>query len=323
MASLLNLQTGEEVFLLAQHIVGRHPTSSNTVLSHPDASRTHATISWNGEYWLLQDNSTNGTYINGSHISRGTSLHLNPGDKVNFANIDADTWAMKDAEAPKSVLIPEMEDSPLIILENIAVLPSEECPEVTLYLSPQGHWVCENQSGYCCELTTGDRVGTSESSWRFVEAEACAETLRIAAQSITTSSEVEVHFEVSQNEEHVALRFKMDDEEYDLGERNHHYLMLLLARQRIADKTAGFTEAEQGWVEKEKLSKMLRLSETHINIQVYRFRKQIVKALPQTLILPQVIERRTGEIRFVYDNVHITGGMQNHSVVDNPNQIAL
>ena len=69
-------------------------------------------------------------------------------------------------------------------------------------------------------------------------------------------------------------------------------------------------KADQGWLDKEKLGKMLKLNENHINIQIYRFRKQLISASPQSLALPQAIERRSGEIRIACDNIEIHGGMQ-------------
>ena len=53
---------------------------------------------------------------------------------------------------------------------------------------------------------------------------------------------------------------------------------------------------------------MLGLSENHINIQVYRLRKSIAKLLPENVMIPQLIDRRSGEIRFGSGRVEITGG---------------
>jgi len=68
-------------------------------------------------------------------------------------------------------------------------------------------------------------------------------------------------------------------------------------------------KADQGWLDKEALGKMLKLSENHINIQIYRFRKQLISVSPQSLALPQAIERRSGEIRIACDSIEINGGM--------------
>lgn len=322
MATLKNLKSEESVILLAQHIFGRHPGASSTVLNSPNISRMHAAIYWDGEHWSLQDSSTNGTYLNGTRVPSDTRHPINKNDKIQFANLDADVWQMTCDEEPKSMLVPETKGSEIIVLDDIAVLPNEEQPEVTLFMSPTGDWICESDSGVSM-LSSGDLVGTNECVWRFVEAKTIAPTLQLEAQAMANSAEIGVLFEVSQNEEHVALKITMDQLEYDLGERNHHYLLLLLARRRITDKQQGIDESEQGWIEKESLSQMLGQSETHINIQVYRFRKQLIKVLPQSLVLPQVIERRTGEIRFLYDNINITGGTHDPSKDGPVSRIAL
>ena len=322
MATLKNLKTEQSVILLAQHIFGRHPGASSTVLNSPNISRMHAAIYWDGEHWSLQDSSTNGTYLNGVRVPSDTRHQINKNDKIQFANVEADVWQLVCDEEPKSMLIPETKGNEAIVLDDIAVLPNEERPEVTLFLSPDGDWICESDSGVSV-LSSGDLVGTNDCVWRFIEAKTVAPTLQLEAQAMANSAQIGVLFEVSQNEEHVALKITMDHLEYDLGERNHHYLLLLLARRRMADKKQGIDESEQGWIEKESLSQMLGQSETHINIQVYRFRKQLIKVLPQSLVLPQVIERRTGEIRFLYDNIKITGGINGTSSDDSANQVAL
>ncbi|SFD63283.1 FHA domain-containing protein [Pseudoalteromonas denitrificans] len=309
MAHMINNLTHESVTLLMQHIFGRHPSTSHTVLINPDASRMHATILWDGEDWLLQDSSTNGSFVNGKQVLRGTKHRLYKGDLIHFSNLSGGTWELLDVLPPKSLLIPLTPGLETVELERLAVLPDENSPEITLYLSPNGHWVCESQSGISV-LKTGDLVGASDKTWRFIEARASNETVRLESIELPNSAQIGIYFDVSQNEEHVSVKFNMNGCEYDLGLRNHHYLLLLLARKRIEDKAAGLTESEQGWIDKEHLSKMLGLNESHINIQVYRFRKQIIKALPKSLCLPQAIERRTREIRFAYNNVEIAGGAQ-------------
>ena len=120
--------------------------------------------------------------------------------------------------------------------------------------------------------------------------------------------EIELTFNVSQNEEHVSLNLAISQRRFDLGQRNHHYLLLLLARKRMADNAKGIILSEQGWIYLEQLCQMLKLNENHINVQIYRIRKQMTSILPQSLFLPQIIERRTGQIRIVYDNAKVNGG---------------
>ncbi|MFT4926403.1 MAG: hypothetical protein ACI8WB_002501 [Phenylobacterium sp.] len=309
MATLRNLHNGEKTNLLSLHIIGRHPGPYNIVLDNPQASRTHATITWDGESWLLQDTSTNGTYVNGLPMVSKVIQALKPGDMLNFSTPDDNTWQVDDVEPPKSMLMPQTPGSPLIVLDNIAVLPSEESPEITLYQTPDGHWMCESESS-TVTLVNGHKVDTNDDTWCFIEAAGSIETLRVNAQAAITLSDVSVNFNASQNEEHVSLALAMNQQRFDLGERNHHYLLLVLARQYIEDAQAGFAIKEQGWIEKEQLAKMLRLTEPHINMLIYRFRKQVLKTMPENMLLPQMVERRKGALRFVCENVRIEGGMQ-------------
>lgn len=93
-----------------------------------------------------------------------------------------------------------------------------------------------------------------------------------------------------------------------MGERAHHYMLLTLARQRLKDAESGQDQETQGWIELDQLSDMLDLEASHLNIQIFRARKQINGALPKQLSLPPVIERRVGGVRFGYPDFQIIRG---------------
>ena len=322
MASLLNLQTDETVNLLALHIFGRHPTSSNTVLNNPKASRVHATITWDGEFWSLQDNSTNGSYINGNRVHQNANLVLKVEDRLQFASLDSENWTVKDIDAPKSMLIPQTAGTPIIVLQDIAVLPDEKSPQITLYQAPGGLWVCESSTGTSI-LTNGDRIGFPGNIWCFNEATSCLETVRIDTQATAAVADIMVAFKVSRNEEQVSLALNIDNQCFDLGEKNHHQLLLLLARQRIADTDSGLNQGQQGWLEKSHLAVLLKSDETQVNIQIYLLRKQVIQALPHNLIVPQMFECHHGAIRLVYENVQIETDATLTTSADKSKHIAL
>ena len=307
MAMIRNLSQGVEMVLQANHIIGRHPSTSHLILKNPKASRMHATVTWNGSVWLLQDNSTNGTFINGTKLKRNGVSTLKSGDRISFVSADEDLWQVLDVSAPSSMLMPETSGTPLIILDNIAVLPDEQSPQIALYQSPKGDWFCESDCG-TWQLFDGAKLQTGNKIWRFVEGKGCDETLASDERQTISVNDIKVHFSVSQNEEHVSMTIHFDGQVYDLGERNHHYLLLLLARQYLEDKAANFAHKERGWIDKELLERMLQQSEVYINMLIYRFRKQYDQLTPDNLVLPQLVERRKGEIRFICDNVDINGG---------------
>ena len=76
----------------------------------------------------------------------------------------------------------------------------------------------------------------------------------------------------------------------DLGERAHHYSLVTLARARSADMQAGYDAATQGWIELDRLARMLGIDTSHLNVQIHRARSQFA-ALPG-LDVSQLVERR-------------------------------
>ncbi|KXO13154.1 FHA domain protein [Moritella sp. JT01] len=274
MAKIININTEEKVTLMPQHLFGRQFNASHSLLLEADSSRMHATIFWNGRVWVLQDFSRNGTYVNGKRIHRRREYHLHLGDLINFGSLSGEAWRIVELSSPNSLLILVTLGLPTMV------------PKVT------------------------ELVSRRSQVWLFIGASSTTERLQNNVPDLETVEQVSIQFMVSQNEEHVAMKLTMGGQVYDLGQRNHHYLLLILARKRLEDVIKGVRADEQGWIDKELLSKILGQSENHINIQIYRFRKQIVQLLSNSSSLPQAIERRTREIRFAYDNVNIIGGAE-------------
>jgi len=303
MALLINKTTGEQARLLPTHIFGRQGDICNTQLMHNDVSRIHATILWDGERWLLKDASTNGTFLNGKSINPNSFTPLNKGDLIQFGNNQNDCWELSSTECPQCMLVPLQPGLPYLDIKQIIALPSEDNPEVIITESIDGHWICESPAGLAV-LKSGDLVGTGSSLWRFIEAKPeSATTIEPGPNDVL--SLLELHFTVSQNEEHIRLKIYLGGIMYDFGERIHHYLLLLLARQRLVDRDRGIAAAEQGWLEKEVLCKMLGTDINHINIQHFRLRKQIADILPKHSQFIQFIETRVGQLRVGSAQIHL------------------
>ncbi len=304
MATLINKQTNEKIILRANHTFGRDQQTNITALQSPGASRNHATISWDGEQWRLKDSSTNGTFANQLRIGNGIYQPLKEGAKIQFGNYPAETWEVIDLSAPITCLLPLNPDLPLIPLHDVEILSLEE-KEIMLYLAEDGYWHCEID-GEDSVLKTGNTVGYKNLLWQFIDARPSVATA--AMDMSPPPDDIEFNFEASQNEEHVSLKLVVNNSIIEFGERNHHYLLLLMARQRLNDQEKGIDRMEQGWIKKDVLVQMLGMAEQHINIQIYRFRKQVASTLPHSATLHQVIERRPGELRFAYSNIKIKGG---------------
>lgn len=104
---------------------------------------------------------------------------------------------------------------------------------------------------------------------------------------------------VSLNEEHVTCTIEIGATlRANLGERSHHYCLLTLARLRMEDARLGLDASSQGWIDNNVLATMLGLDVPHLNIQIHRLRRQVLKSLPPGVEPFEVIERRRGEVRF-------------------------
>ena len=106
-----------------------------------------------------------------------------------------------------------------------------------------------------------------------------------------------LHFAVSQDEEHTFLCIEYGSGLCQLGERVHHYPLLVLARLRLEDTQRGLEPANQGWVDLSRLASMLGIDPAYLNIQIFRARRQIAKALIPGVGMIEIVERRRGQIR--------------------------
>lgn len=306
MAVLLNVKTQQRIVLRANHTFGRDKQSNTSVLRNPSISRNHANILWDENTWKIKDSSRNGTYVNQCRLKTGAFHPLPLGAKIQFGGQPPEHWQLLDLEPPTTSLLPLNPELPTIRLHDVAVLPLDN-EEIIIYASENGSWHC-HENGESRPLKNEDKVGRGNKLWRFVEAISAPATAAINREK--NNQEFSFAFDVSKNEEHVSLTVSSQGCDYNLQERSHHYLLLILARQRITDISSGLHERDQGWIKKDLFIQMLGMGEQHINIQVHRFRKQISKVFPETLVLENIIERRPGELRFPFSAITITGGFK-------------
>ena len=307
MGTIRSLVTGTEIILFGEHTVGRQKSLSKTLLNGPGVSRNHAIFWWDGESWYLKDTSTNGTYLNGTRIASNINNRLNLLDQISFGGKEMELWQFVKDDPPRTMLIPVTPGLQSIVVEKAAMLPSADNPELIIYLDDQSRWVCESESGVGY-LVSGELVGTNTSTWEFVDCQPSVKTKTLDQGNILNPQDICFVFNVSQNEEHVSLSIKHSRGEIDLEERSHHYLLLILARKRLEDQKLNIGVDEQGWIDKDLLVGMLGMSEHHINVQTYRFRKQVTSTESEMAKLQKAIERRSGELRFGFANVKINGG---------------
>ncbi len=90
-----------------------------------------------------------------------------------------------------------------------------------------------------------------------------------------TLSQLHLSFLVSRDEEYVALSARAGSRTFNLGDGVYNYLLLTLARRRLADAAERLADSACGWVSQEELDHDPTMAPTQINIGVFRMRARL------------------------------------------------
>jgi len=314
MAVLINNQTQQHCLLQSHHSFGRLKSSVNSFIADAVVSKVHAFIEWHGQHWILRDVSSNGSWINGNKLAGDKVAQLHVGDIISFASKSGYAFEVHDINPPCDCLIPVAHESKAIELEDFHLLPSKKSNKRVLSYSNQTYsWWQEtlddnfSQSTMAAELSDQECLDIDGLTWQLQINRTIADT-QLLRPSVTSLDELTFLFQTSLDEETTHVVMQSGEEHIDLLTRSHHYLTLCLARQRAKDIQAGLDDSEQGWVYAELLAKDLGFDASHLNIQIYRMRKQFVDALNNTCESSNIIERSAGKLRLASKFFRITKG---------------
>ncbi|HGO6104365.1 TPA: DNA-binding protein, partial [Burkholderia cepacia] len=237
---------------------------------------------------------SNGTSLSGVPLRHGDHAVLRPGDVIRFGRAGIAPWRVDALDDPADTLWPIRGAAHPIVLAPRQILAARAAQPVTIVRSPAGEWLCDDTLPPRA-LHDGDEVSTGDATWRLALARN-GSTMRLAAPADPAVPAQLLEFLVSRDEEHVRMLLHVRGGVVDLGERAHHYSLVTLARARSADMQAGYDAATQGWIELDRLARMLGIDTSHVNVQIHRARSQFA-ALPG-LGASQLVERRRGSVRF-------------------------
>lgn len=317
MAILEQLETGTRCVLLSRHLIGRSK-HAHLRLDEPTISGEHATIRWNGTDWELLDlASRNGTRVDGRRLGPGERVRLTRDARLRFGTNGPD-WRLVDDGPPMAMAVPADGSAPVPAEDDFLALPGEDEPEVTVYRNRGGEWMMERSGSDAVRAVDGQEVVAGGRRFVLHLAEALMVTWEGQGVPISIRDAV-LSFGVTRDEEHVELTVISDRRRIELGARAHFYLLLTLARVRLDDaravesgtagaKDAGASDAAEsghGWMYQDDLAEMLGLDLKHLNVVVYRCRRQLAAA--GILDAADVIERRnaTRQIRLGISRVEI------------------
>jgi hypothetical protein len=302
MGILRHVDSGRTSILEPEHLVGRSSVCS-LQLNETYVSAQHAGLRWTGQHWELRDlGSRNGTYLNNAQIRRGEPYELELGAIIGFGQLDQ-KWELTGAEPPRPMAVPVAGGEPLFLDGDILAIPSADDPQVTIYRASNGLWKVERADEAATTVAPPATFEAAGQLWRFSCPTVLARTE--TSEQSRQISQIAMRFSVSRDEEHVELEVQCGGQSIDLGSRQHNYVLLTLARQRLGDAERGIPETSCGWIYQDELLKLLATPPTQFNIDVFRIRKQF-SALG-ILDAQDIVERRprTRQLRIGVPDISI------------------
>ncbi|MEM1153737.1 MAG: FHA domain-containing protein [Pseudomonadota bacterium] len=313
MALLLDTARNQTHPIRVHHVVGRDINSVDTPLPSQRASRLHASFIWADQRWMIKDLSRNGTWLRGKRMPSGASVAINAGDELRFGGSDDGVWRFVDDAPPQSLLLGLSSQTEDMELSSFLILPNEDQPtHIISFQVQQACWICQElderlQPASESVLKHGEILTCGDTRWRVFLADSTDVTEIVDADE-GGLEDLEFVFDLSLDEENTALKLNHDTRSVNLGERSHHYLLLHLARQRALEAMDGLDAKNQGWLDTEQLAKDLGVEMTHINIMIFRARKQIAQALVGKVNSELLVERGRGRVRCGFPRFKIYKG---------------
>jgi hypothetical protein len=306
MAYLLDI-TAQTCFpLVPHHTFGRLAASVDTHVDKPYVSKLHAAVEWNGRGWHVKNLGLNGTWVNDQTLGQGESVELKVNDMIHLAERADAGFQVLDLTPPADMLWPvncaDLNSTQPVYLARYHLLPDNQTPEIALFFNEQYQaWYAEAINGLQDEpgqlVSHGSSIHFSGLEWQFVRAQVYGPTEARVSQPLRLA-DIEFVFHLSLDEETTQLELHHPQQTIDLAVRTHHYLLLQLARHRAEDSARGLDNNSQGWTYADQLAAELGLDSTHMNIQIFRARKQLADCLPNNSGHQDLLERSGGKIRF-------------------------
>jgi FHA domain len=275
MGTLEALEDATRITLHDELTIGRAKLCS-LVLDNRRVSSQHAMMRYrDGRWWLRDLGSKNGTSVDDVTLEPGKPMALSAGAVLSLGG--EQQWRLLDDGPPVPTARHVERTSLLRAPDGFLGLPDPEAPEATVYCDEGGEWVLEH-GDVVRRVNDQECLALSDGTWE----------LWLPKRGDTVGSTaggagvprilrlLTLRFRVSLDEEYVELHVDDGKESHDLGARSHHYVLLTLARRRLADlESADVSVEERGWVYSDELGKMLGYEPEHLNILVYRARKQL------------------------------------------------
>lgn len=288
--------------LQAEHLIGRGPQCALRI-DQSYVSAQHALVRWNGERWQLMDRaSRNGTWLGAQRLEAGRPYDLELGASFSLGRT-SETWTLDDASPPKVMVTRLSSGHSHLAHEGSITLPSEDGTTAlcVVHRVKDGVWQLDHPERPSRFIDDGQIFEVAGALYRFSCPQALGATVAESADERAV-----VVFRVSSDEEFIELSLRYPSRTVPLGSRSHNYLLLVLARARLADVAAGLDDASCGWLYKNELADALGTTPQQVDGEVFRIRANFAQNSAESA---RIIERRprTTQLRLGFSAIEIVG----------------
>lgn len=291
MAVLRRVGATDEITLSPWTLVGRRRTCALWV-DERSVSGEHAVLGWR-EGWFVRDlASRNGTTLDGRPVPPGDPVPLAAGATVAFAGV---AWVLVD-DSPPGPQARDLATDTLVTSDGgVLLLPDATEPRGSVWRDVDGQWVAdvEGEPRVVNDLSVISVGGRSFRLHLPTEHE----------PTVGATGLLGLRFGVSRDEERVETEVITEGRALPLKPRSHHYLLLTLARHRLADRHPN--PDERGWIHREDLARLLKVDPGTVNVQLHRIRHDLA-AVPRHGAVGLVESRpRAGQVRVSTDDLQV------------------
>ncbi|HZF47679.1 MAG TPA: FHA domain-containing protein [Polyangiaceae bacterium] len=303
MGTLERISTGERIALRSRVLIGRSAACDLRV-DDPRVSSEHVSLGWTGAVWEVRDlGSKNGTFVGERRLAVGERIPLLPGEVLALGapRPPGPAFVLADGAAPVASARHAQTGVVRAASAGLIVLPDEENPRVSLVEESDGRWAVEAQ-GVARLASDREAIVVDGEAWILDLPQRTGSTVEGSGDALTLST-IALRFVVSRDEERVDITVVCPDRDIELPTRSYNYLLVTLARARLA--TAAAPPADRGWLERDELCRMLATDELRLNVDVCRARKQFSALGIQGAA--SIVDRRmgTGRIRLGVERVDV------------------
>lgn len=286
--------------LQAEHLIGRGAQCSLRI-DQSYVSAQHALVRWNGQVWQLIDRaSRNGTWLGARRLEAGRPYDLELGATFSFGRA-SEAWTLDDASPPQVMVTRLSSGRSHLANEGSITLPSDDDATTLcmIHRVKDGAWQLDHPERPSRFLDDGEIFEIDGALYRF----SCPQALG-ATVAESPEERAVISFRVSSDEEFIELSLRYPSHTLPLGSRSHNYLLLVLARARLADIKAGVCDANAGWVYKNDLADALATTPQQVDGEVFRIRANFAQHSAES---GRIIERRprTTQLRIGFADIEI------------------